>query len=221
METAMRIALIGATGRIGSRILAEALARGHAVTAISRHPEKLPAHERVSPIKLDLLDVDALAAALKGHDAVISAYGPGADYVNDPGVFDMYVRAHTAQIAAVKASGVKRLLAVGGAASLKTPAGVELLDSPDWPAQFKKDAPRGLRELKVMLAKEPDLDWVFLSPSTFIEPGERTGKFRLDKEHLLFGPDGQSRISMEDYAVAMIDELERPAHHNERFTVGY
>jgi hypothetical protein len=217
----MNIALIGATGRIGGRILAEALARGHAVTAISRHPEGLAAHERTTGLAIDLHDVDALAAALKGHDAVIYSFGPGFAFINAPDVFELYVRAHRAMIAAVKASGVKRLLCVGGAASLKTPAGVELLDSPDWPPQFKKDGPRGLRELRYMLAKEPGLDWVFLSPSTFIAPGERTGKFRLGKEHLLFGPDGESRISMEDYAVAMVDELERPQHHRERFTVGY
>jgi hypothetical protein len=217
----MKVALIGATGRIGTRILAEALARGHEVTGISRHPEQLPAHERTTGRGVDLHDVGALGEALEGHDAVIYSFGPGMATMNDPNVFDLYVRAHTAVIAAVKASGVTRLLCVGGAASLKTPADVELLDSPDWPPQFKKEGPRGLRELRYMLAKEPDLDWVFLSPSTFIAPGERTGKFRLGKDHLLFEPDGESRISMEDYAVAMIDELERPAHHRERFTVGY
>jgi putative NADH-flavin reductase len=217
----MKVALIGATGRIGSRILAEALARGHSITGISRHPETLPKHERVVGRGIDLHDVDALTAALRGHDAVIYSYGPGFDFISAPDVFDMYVNAHKALLAAVKASGVKRLLCVGGAASLKTPADVELLNSPDWPPVFKKEGPRGLRELKVMLGKEPDLDWVFLSPSIIIEPGERTGAYRLGKDHILYGPDGKSRITMEDYAVAMVDELERSAHHRERFTVGY
>jgi putative NADH-flavin reductase len=217
----MHVALIGATGRIGSRILNEAVSRGHTVTAISRHPGNVPANPKVTSVAGDLDDPDAIAKAIKGRDAVICSYGPGAEKSSQPEAYDLYVKAGKGLIAAVKAAGIRRVLVVGGAASLKTPAGVELLDSPDWPAVFQKYAPKGLREIMYMLKKEPDLDWVFLSPSTFIAPGERTGKFRIGKDHLLFGPDGQSRISMEDYAVAMVDELESPKHHSERFTVGY
>lgn len=217
----MQVAIIGATGRIGSRILNEAVSRGHRVTAISRHPDQVPAHPQVTSVAGDLDDPRGIAAAVEGCDAVICSYGPGAETSSQPEAYDLYVKAGKGLIAAVKAAGIERVLVVGGAASLKTPAGVELLDSPDWPSVFQKHAPSGLREIMYMLKKEPDLDWVFLSPSTFIAPGERTGQFRIGKDHLLFDKDGQSRISMEDYAVAMVDELERPKHHSERFTVGY
>jgi hypothetical protein len=217
----MRIAIIGANGRIGSRVLNEAVSRGHTVTAVVRNPGSVPAGSKVSVVAGDLDHPDLLGKTIAGHDAVICSYGPGMEKSGQPEAYDLYVRAGQGLVAAVKAAGVKRVLVVGGAASLKTPAGVELLDSPDWPPVFQKYAPKGLREIMYMLKKEPDLDWVFLSPSTFIAPGERTGTFRIGKDHLLFDKDGQSRISMEDYAVAMIDELETPKHHRERFTVGY
>lgn len=217
----MKIAIIGATGHLGSKILNEAVARGHAVTAISRSPERLPDHPAVTGIGLDVHDSNALAAVLRGHDAVITAFSPGRDMSEAPDVFDRFVAGHKAIIAAIKASGVSRVLAVGGAASLKLPNGVTLLDSPDWPPQFNKEAVKGTRELMYLLEAEPGLDWVYLSPSTFLEPGERTGRFRPGKDDLLIDANGRSHISEEDYAVAMIDELEKPKHHRERFTVGY
>ena len=218
----MNIALIGATGYVGSKLLAEALQRGHHVTAIARHPQNVPAHANVTANGTDILNSDALAKVLAGHDAVISAFNPGRQRP-DPDIFEQHVRGHNAIIAAVKKSGVKRFLAVGGAASLKVASGEEYLDSPDFPADYApfKPAIRGTRELYYLLRKEPDLDWVFLAPSVRIGPGARTGKYRVGKDHVLYDAQGNSTITLEDYAVAMLDELEHPKHHRERFTVGY
>jgi putative NADH-flavin reductase len=219
----MKVALIGATGFVGAKLLDEALDRGHAVTAIVRKPEALPDRAGITALKLDIHDVDALAAALAGHDAVISSYNPVRGQPGGDEITQLHVAGHKAIIAAIKRSGVKRFLAVGGAASLKTPDGTELLDSPGFPKEYEpfKGGIRGTRALYYMLKDEPGLDWVFLSPSAFLQPGERTGRFRLGKDDLLVDEAGMSRISLEDYAMAMIDELERPAHHRERFTVGY
>ena len=219
----MKVALIGASGFVGSRILDEALRRGHQVTALMRNPEALPSRAGVTTVKVDVLDTDALAKALAGHDAVISAFNPGRATAGGDEVTEQHVAGHRAIVDAVKRSGVKRFLAVGGAASLKTKDGIEFLDSPDFPKEYEafKGGIRGTRALYYMLKEEADLDWVFLAPSVFLTPGERTGAFRTGKDHVLYDVDGQSRISLEDYAVAMIDELETPSHHRERATVGY
>ena len=218
----MKVALIGATGFVGAKILDEALSRGHQVTAIVRKPEALPKREHVTAVKADVADVDALARALTGHHVVISAFNPGRGTPGD-GIYDEFVAGHQAIIDAVKTSGVTRYLAVGGAGSLKTAEGVEMIDSPSFPEEYRPylGGIRGTREQYYMLKAEPGLDWVFLAPSAFLAPGERTGKYRVGKDHLLANEQGESRISLEDYAVAMVDEMERPAHHRERFTVGY
>lgn len=216
----MKIALIGATGFVGSALLKEALARGHQVTALVSHPEKLAARSGVTAgltaLKTDALDSASLSAQLRGHEAVISAFSGHAQSE----VFNYYVRGIRSIIDAVKSAGVPRLLVVGGAASLEVAPGVQLLDTPEFPAQWKETA-AGAREALNMLRTEDTLEWTFLSPSAYLEPGERTGKFRLGTDQLLVDAEGNSRISIEDYAVAMIDELERPAHSRTRFTVGY
>lgn len=218
----MKVALIGASGYVGSRILAEALNRGHAVTAVVRDPAGMPDLDGVTVRQCDVRDVDALADIMAGHDAVISAFNPGRGRA-DPDIFDRHVAGHKAIIAAVKQAGVPRLLAVGGAASLKVPSGEEFLDSDQFPEEFEafRDGIRGTRELYYLLMPETDFDWVFLAPSVRLEPGERTGTYRKGGDHVLYDQTGESRISLEDYAVAMIDELEHPRHHRERFTVGY
>ncbi|HTR46352.1 MAG TPA: NAD(P)-dependent oxidoreductase [Verrucomicrobiae bacterium] len=218
----MKVALIGATGFVGSKILAEALRRGHQVTAIERRPGRLAAHPNLRALKIDVLHRDELARVLRGHDVLISSFNP-ARGVPGPEVFQRHVRGHKAIIAAAKKAGVRRFLAVGGAASLKTPAGIELLDSPDFPAAFEPFKPgiRGTRELYYLLKKEPGLDWIFLSPSVMIVPGRRTNQFRLGTDHILYDASGKSHISLQDYAVAMLDEMEHPKHHRQRFTVGY
>lgn len=212
----MNIVLIGASGYVGSALLEEALARNHQVSALVGHPEKLAARPQLSAMKTDALDTTALARQLHGHDAVISAFSGHAQ----TDVYGYYVRGIRSIIDATKASAVPRLLVVGGAASLEVAPGVQLLDTPDFPAQWRETA-AGAREALNLLRAEPALDWTLLSPSAYLEPGERTGRFRLGGDQLLVGADGQSRISLQDYAVAMIDELERPAHSRQRFTVGY
>jgi len=203
----MKIALIGATGFIGSRLLAELASRGHQVTAIVRNPEKVPQGAGVTARQGDVHDKAGLAALVAGHDAVISAVHFTA---SDPATL----------LAAVKQSGVGRHLVVGGAGSLEVAPGVKLFDTKEFPAIYLDEARKGGAFLD-LLKGESGLDWTFLSPSALIEPGERTGKFRLGKDQLLVDGEGKSRISAEDYAVALVDELEKPAHSRQRFTVGY
>jgi putative NADH-flavin reductase len=203
----MKIALIGATGFIGSRLLGELTSRGHQVTAIVRNPEKVPQGAGIAVKKGDVFDKGGLAALLAGHEAVISAVHFTA---SDPATL----------LAAVKQSGVKRYLVVGGAGSLEVAPGVKLFDTKEFPAIYLDEARKGGAFLD-LLKGETGLDWTFLSPSALIEPGERTGTFRLGKDQLLVDGNGQSRISAEDYAIALVDELEKPAHSRQRFTVGY
>lgn len=212
----MNIALIGATGFIGSGLLKEALARGHHVTALVAHPEKLAPAANLKPLGTDVLDRDRLAAQLKGHDAVISAFSGHAQ----SNTYDYYLQGMRAIVAAVKQADVQRLLVVGGAGSLEVAPGVQVVDTPDFPAMWKASA-EGARDALKLLREEQHLNWTMLSPSAMIAPGERTGTFRLGTDQLLIDAKGDSRISIEDYAIAMIDELEKPAHPRKRFTVGY
>jgi len=212
----MKIALIGATGFIGSALLKEALARGHQVTALVGHPEKLAATPNLDAVRTDVLDGERLSEQLKGHDAVISAFSGHAQ----SDVYGYYMQGIRSIIDATRHAGVGRLLVVGGAGSLEVAPGVQVLDTPEFPAQWKGTA-QGARDALALLKQESALDWIMLSPSAMIAPGERTGKFRLGTDQLLVGADGESRISVQDYAVAMIDELEQPAHARSRFTVGY
>jgi putative NADH-flavin reductase len=203
----MKIAILGATGQVGSQLTAEALSRGHAVSGIARYPDPLPRHDRLKPVKADLTDYGHLPKILSGHDAVVSA----VKFVAVDG---------TQLLAAVKSAGVRRLLAVGGAASLEIAPGRRLIDQPDFPAEYKTEALAGIGFL-AMLRQEKELDWTFLSPSAFLHAGPRTGKFRLENDTLLVDATGKSHVSIADYAIAFIDELERPQHSRARFTVGY
>jgi putative NADH-flavin reductase len=213
----MKIALIGATGFVGSHILEEALDRMHEVTAIVRRPERLPERPGLTAKKGDVLDVDALAGLLVGHEAVVAAYNPDRDGSD---VYAAMVAGAKAIISATKKAGVKRLLVVGGAGSLEIEPGRQVIDQPDFPAEWKAGA-SGTREFLYLLRQEPDLDWTFLSPAAMLEPGERTGDFRLGTDQLLVDAEGRCRISLPDYAVAMIDELEDPKHTRRRFCVAY
>jgi putative NADH-flavin reductase len=213
----MKIALIGATGFVGSAILKEALQRGHDVTAIVRHPEKVKPHPKLRPHKADIQKVDEVTLSVAGHDAVISAFNPGW---SNPDIYNQQVKGTRAIIDGVKKAGVKRLLFVGGAGSLEVKPGVQSVDLPEFPAEYKQGA-LATREALNLLRKKPDLDWSFLSPSADLFPGQRTGKFRLGTDQLLVDAKGESRISIEDYAMAMIDEVEKPKHIRRRFTVGY
>jgi uncharacterized protein len=214
----MKVAVIGATGLMGTSLVPEAASRGHEVTAICRHPEQIPSLPNVTPVKCDVMDEDALAAVLRSHDAVIHSYSPRRDFtVNRTGP---HRAATQAIINATKRAGIKRLLAVGGAGTLKLPDGSRVVDAPTFPPEWLESA-HSTAEVLYMLREEPTLDWTFLSPSLFFDERGRSGKFRLGKDDALFDETGQSRISIPDYAVAMIDELEKPRHTHQRFTVGY
>ena len=212
----MKIALIGASGFIGSGLREEALSRGHQVTALVSNPAKLAPAPNLSAKAVDVNDTAALATALAGHDVVISAFSGHAQ----SDVREAYGRGVRSIIAAAKQAAVPRLLVVGGAGSLEVAPGKQLVDSPEFPAQYKGTA-EGARDALNWLRDEPTLDWTMLSPSMMIQPGPRTGQFRLGGNQLLFSAEGKSEISVADYAVAMLDEAERGAHRRQRFTVGY
>lgn len=214
-----KVALIGASGFVGTAILNELSSRGHEVTAIVRHPEKVSAKsEKVSVVKADVSDVDALSAALNGNDAVISAYNPGW---TNPDIYEETLKNYPLILKAVKQAGFKRLLIVGGAGTLFCAPGLRVVDSGAIPAEIMGGV-KSLGEFYLnTLMNEKDIDWVFFSPAGSLEPGKRTGNFRLGKDDLIVDGNGKSHISVEDYAVAMVDELEKENHHRERFTIGY
>lgn len=212
----MKIAIFGAAGNIGSRVVTEALNRGHDVTAIVRHPEDyklVEPHLRVA--KGDLFNTQDVEAAVFDHDAVVSAYNftRGAT----PSTITEIIVPLTNGL---KQAHVKRLIVVGGAGSLEVAPGVQSVDTPDFPAEFKPAALAHREALKIY-QQEKELEWTYVSPSAYILPGERTGNFRTGKDQMLFDEPGKSEISMEDFAVAIIDEIMNPQHIRERFTVGY
>lgn len=204
----MKIALIGASGFIGSRIAAELSARGHTVTAITRNPETVAKLPGVAAVAGDIHKADALAAQLKGHEAVISAVHFLATDLD-------------ALVNGVRQSGVTRWLVVGGAGSLEIAPGQRLVDAPNFPEAYKAEALKGADFLAKLKAEAGDLDWSFFSPAALIQPGERTGKFRLGKDQVVKDADGNSKISYDDYAIAMVDELEKGQNIKGRFTIGY
>jgi uncharacterized protein len=245
----VKIVIVGATGFIGSKILAEAVSRGHIVTALCRHPDNVAKYVNVRAVQVEVIDTAQLAGEFAGHAAIIHAYSPprdaklqaiidaqtaalraGTPIVETVADMDV-VRASTQAridgqmagtrsiIAAAKSAGVKRVLAVGGAGTLLID-GVRSMDRPDFPKLYLGGA-RSTAVVKELLGKEHDLEWTVLCPSTLVAPGERTGKFRLGSNELLIGSDGSSRVSLQDFAMAMIDELETPRHVRKAFTVGY
>ena len=217
----MHVAVVGA-GFVGMPVIVEALARGHEVTVLLRDPAKLEARERLKALRTDIRDTSALTQALRGQSVVINAWNPGRGVIA-PDTFEQFVAGYRSIIAAARQAGVERFLAVGGAASLKVKSGLEFMDSDQFPKEFEpfRSSVRGTREQYYLLKSESELDWVFLAPSVMLMPGARTGRYRTGTDHVLYDENGVSQISLEDYAVAMIDELEQPKHHRERFTVGY
>jgi len=214
-----KIALIGASGFIGSAILHEALSRGIKVTAIVRNTDKIKViNENLTVKKGDIFDTKGLSKLLKNSDAVISAYNPGW---KNPEIVKDTITGYKSILEAVRKSGVKRLQVVGGAGSLLVAPGKRLMDTDVFPKEFKPIVEALAKVLTDFLPKEKNLDWVFFSPAGIIEPGERTGKYRLGKNEVIADTSGNSKISVEDYAKAMIDEFEKPHHHSERFTIGY
>ncbi|HEX2869406.1 MAG TPA: NAD(P)-dependent oxidoreductase [Ignavibacteriales bacterium] len=214
----MKTALIGASGFVGSAILNEALRRGHHITAIERHPALIKIQDpKLTAVKCDIFNTDELAEILRGHDTVISSYNPGW---TNPKIFDDTIHGYQSIINAVKKAHLKRILVVGGAGSLEAEPGRPLVDHDDFPKDWKLGA-EALRDVLNMFRHERELNWTFFSPAINIFPGERTGKFTLGGDEPVLDNNGQGRISVQDYAVAMIDELEKPKHVNQRFTIGY
>ena len=203
----MKIVVSGASGRAGSEITKELSRRGHAVTAMARNPDKIASLANVTRVSGDVHDLAGLTRLWAGHDAAVSAVHFLASDLPK-------------LIAAAKDSKVGRYLVVGGAGSLEVVPGVKLVATPGFPAQYKPEAEKG-SEFLDLLRQEKDLNWTFLSPSALFVDGERTGKFRLGTDQLLTAADGKSSISFADYAIALADEIERPSHMRERFTVGY
>ena len=213
------VVLIGASGFVGTAILNELLNRGHKVTAIVRDPAKVTAsNPNLKVIQADVTDTDVLIEASKGKDAVISAYNPGW---KNPNIYEETLKNYPLIVDSVKKAGVERLLIVGGAGTLFYAPGKMVMDADDVPAKLLPGI-KSLGEFYLnTLRKENDIDWIFLSPAANMTPGERTGKFRIGKEDLVVDVNGDSNISVEDYAVAMVDELEQKKYHKERFTIGY
>jgi putative NADH-flavin reductase len=217
----MNIALIGASGFVGSAVLAETLKRGHAVTALVRNPARLQPQPGLTLRAADAQDAAQVAAAVAGHDLVISAYNPGWDA---PDLYQQFLRGSRAIVAGVRQAGVPRLLVVGGAGSLYVAPGVQLVDTEG----FKNQVPANIlpgalaaRDALTELQAETALDWTFLSPPALLAPGAARGGFRIGGDELLMDGDQPAGISVADLAVALLDEAERPAHARRRFTVGY
>jgi putative NADH-flavin reductase len=214
-----KIVLLGASGFIGAAILKEALNRGLRVLAVVRHPEKITdIHQNLTIKKGDVSSVETVVGLCKGADAVISAYNPGW---KNPEIAEDTLKIYPVILEGVKRSGVKRLLIVGGAGSLYVSPGIRLMDAGVIPDAFLPAVKALAGFYLEILVKEKDLDWVFFSPAGNIAPGKRTAKFRLGKDDLIVDKEGNSNISVEDYALALLDETENPAHHRERFTIGY
>ena len=211
----MNIALIGATGFVGAPVLSELLSRGHRVTVLVRTPSKVAPQTCLTVVAANALDAKQVAKAVTGHDAVISAYNPGW---SEPKIYDLFLQGSQAILEGVKQSGVKRLLVVGGAGSLYVAPGLQLVDTPGFPAQYQQGA-LAAREFLNRIKAESTLDWSFISPPIGLAPGPRTGKYRLGADDLLPGQGDQpAGISVPDLAVAIVDEIEQPRHAQRRFT---
>ena len=216
----MRIVLFGATGNVGRRVAAEAVRRGHTVVGVVRDPAAVTSPDPgVTLVQGDATDPDRIADLVRGADAVVSAISPrpNARGLATPSLVDNA----RALIAGLRAAGTKRVIFVGGAGSLEVAPGQALMDQPGFPEAYKAEAAQGRDALGVWRAEADGLDWTFLSPAAEIAPGERTGHYRTTGDEFLADADGRSFISFEDYAVAVLDELERPRHAGRRFGVAY
>ncbi|OWQ83207.1 3-beta hydroxysteroid dehydrogenase [Roseateles aquatilis] len=213
----MKVALIGPTGFVGSEVLKELLARGHEVIALARDPSKLQARPGLTVRQADVKSAEQVATAVGGADAVVSAYNPGWSV---PNLYDEFLAGTRATFDGVKRAGVKRFLMVGGAGSLYAAPGVQIVDTPEFPEQWKAGA-LAAREALNLIRHESALDWTFLSPAVHLEPGERRGSYRVSLDTPVMDANGPAHVSTADLAVAIVDELERPQHIRRRFTVGY
>ena len=213
----MKIAIFGASGWIGGAVAREALDRGHTVSAIVRDPARLQLnHKGLSAVTGDVTDSASISSVVAGVNAVAAAIGGRRE-----GHHEVVSAAVRALLTGLAAAGVKRLVWVGGAGSLEVAPGVCLIDMPQFPAEWKAEALAQAEALKLFRASTGSVEWSFLSPPAMLEPGQRTGRYRTGGDQLLVDEKGVSRISVEDYAAALVDELERPSHLRQRFTVAY
>jgi hypothetical protein len=216
----MKLVLFGATGNIGQRIAAEALRRGHQVAGVVRDPAEVPSPDpRIKLVQGDATDAESVARVSQGADAIVSAISPRPNARGLPA--PSLSAAATALLAGARKAKVKRLLVVGGAGSLELAPGKRLMDAPGFPDAYKAEAREGADSLDVYRADGKGVDWTFLSPAAEIHPGERTGRYRTTGDRFLADDNGRSTISFEDYAVALLDELEHPMHAGQRFGVAY
>ncbi|MDE1177236.1 MAG: NAD(P)H-binding protein [Edaphobacter sp.] len=209
----MNIVVYGATGNSGSEIVKELVARGHKVTGVARNVEKLKDVAGVTAKSDDLSNADAVAAIIKGADVVVSAYQPPAENT------DKLIDVTKLEIEAVKKAGGPRLVVVGGAGQLEVAPGVTLIKSGYLPEAYMPIAVSHEKAAEVL--KASDINWTYLAPAAYFVPGERTGKFRLGSKELVTQPNGESKISFADYAIALVDEIEKPKHEKQLFSVGY
>lgn len=216
----MKVALIGASGFVGKAILNELVNRGNEVIAIARDVTKIEnSNAQVTKVAADVLDTEKLAAAISGADAVVSAFNAGW---TNPNLYNDTITGAESIQAAVKASGVKRYIFIGGAGTLQID-GHQLVDGPQFPAEYKPGA-SAVRDYFNILKKETELDWLFFSPAIEMHQGistGRTGKYRLGKTSPVFNEEGRSILSVEDLAIVIVDELENNAHHQQQFTAAY
>ncbi len=215
----MKIAIIGATGFVGSKITAELASRNHEITAISRN-EKNSDMQNVKYVAADIVNIQELAQILKGHDAVVSAYNSGW---TNPNIYDDFIAGSKAIQEAVKLSGVKRFITIGGAGSLFVAPGLQAVDTPDFPKEYHAGA-SAARDYLNLLKEEKELDWAFFSPAFEMHQGittGRTGNYRLGLDNPVFDENQRSILSAEDLAVVIADEVENPKHHQVRFTAAY
>lgn len=210
----MKIAILGAAGNVGSVLTKEALLRGHQVVALVTDKSKVALVEGLEAIAVNALNPESLAVAFKGQELVISALGP------KHGAEETLVQMTRTLIEATKGSQVQRLIAVGGAGGLKINDSTTLAQSGALPAEWMPIVNAHIEAFDLYI-RETDLNWTVLRPSSFFSPGERTGHFRLGTDTLLIDTEGNSRISFEDFAVALFDEVEHSAYNKKSFTVGY
>ncbi|WP_346836340.1 NAD(P)-dependent oxidoreductase [Ralstonia solanacearum] len=216
----MKVVVLAATGQAGRTILSELIRRGHQVTAVARNPDKLP--KSISCVRDNLASADRIAEIIAGADAVVSAFGPPKEdprFFSDVNYTDQLASVTERAIAAVRKAGVSRLIMVGGAGSLWFSPGVTVLKSGHWPEKLVPIATSHMKAFAALRAS--GINWTYFSPPMLIEPGVRTGQFRLGGDDVIVDEQGKSRVSFEDYAIALVDELEKPAHERARFTIGY
>jgi putative NADH-flavin reductase len=216
----MPIVVFGASGNIGSNIRKEALSRGHRVTAVTRSTDLKPA-ERLTALKADIADPEEVAKIVAGHDAVISAYSPGLRHHSAEDAADLIEKAHASLLEGVRRAGVRRIIIVGGVGSLEASPGTDVVDSDFYPADHKAHTLRNREILRSLKRGDHDLDWTYVSPPLSIKAGEPTGRFRLGEDALLREEAGESRISEADFAIAILDELDKGQFIRRRFTAAY